>query len=63
LRKKDDRIIQLEKKVEELTKKLNLLTNRNNNNISSTVNPFENSAKKICIKVSALSPNFKYSFF
>ena len=46
LRKKDDRIIQLEKKVEELTKKLNLLTNRNNNNISSSVNPFENSTKK-----------------
>jgi hypothetical protein len=46
LRKKDDRIIQLEKKVEELTKKLNLLTNINNNNISSSVNPFGNSTKK-----------------
>ena len=46
LRKKDDRIIQLEKKVEELTKKLNLLTNRNNNNISSSVNPFGNSTKE-----------------
>ena len=46
LRKKDDRIIQLEKRVEELTKKLNLLTNRNNNNISSSANPFGNSTKE-----------------
>lgn len=46
LRKKDERIIQLEKTVEELNKKLNLLINRNNNNISSSISPFGNSTKK-----------------
>lgn len=46
LRKKDDRIFQLEKKVEELTKKLNLLTNRNHSSITSSVNSFGNSTKK-----------------
>lgn len=46
LKKKDDRILQLEKKVEELTKKLNFLTNRNNYNISSQTTPFRNVTQK-----------------
>ena len=36
LKRKDDRILELERKVKELTNTLNSLTNNNNNNISST---------------------------
>lgn len=47
LKRRDDRILELEKKVAELTRKINILTNRNinnnnnnNNNFSSAINPF-----------------------
>jgi len=40
LKRKDDRILELERKVKELTNTLNSLTNNNNNNISSTT-PFK----------------------
>ena len=48
LKKKDDKIIQLEKKVKELTNKLNLLTNGklNNYNIQSNFNPFIKQSKE-----------------
>ena len=51
LKRRDDRIIELEKKVAELTRKINMLTNRNinnnnnnNNNFSSSMNPFGKSS-------------------
>ena len=50
LKRRDDRIIELEEKVAELTRKINLLTNRNinnnSNNISSSMNPFGKSSKE-----------------
>jgi len=50
LKRRDDRIIELEKKVAELTRKINMLTNRNfnnnSNNISSSMNPFGKSSKE-----------------
>ena len=54
LKKRDDRIIELEKKVAELTRKINMLTNRNinnninnnNSNFSSSMNPFGKSSKE-----------------
>ena len=50
LKRRDDRIIELEKKVAELTRKINILTNRNinnnnnSNNFSSSMNPFGKSS-------------------
>lgn len=52
LKRRDDRILELEKKVAELTRKINLLTNRNinnnnnNNNFTSSGNPFGKSSKE-----------------
>ena len=52
LKRRDDRIIELEKKVAELTRKINILTNRNinnnnnSNNFSSSMNPFGKSTKE-----------------
>lgn len=49
LKRKDDRILELEKKVMELTKELNSLTNdksnTNNNNITSNITPFKSTSK------------------
>ena len=45
LRRKDNRIIELEKKVIELTNKLNSLLNKNNNNMSSNTTPYKRWAK------------------